>query len=390
MADAGFSVYARQRKAKKSIYYARFKTEKGWTTGKNTGCTSREAAERWALEQIETGKIQLPGGPVPTLDGWAAGFFGVDGRYDKAKKARGRELSQTYVKNLDRHYNKYLSPAFGKKRIDQITPLELEQFFLNLYNREKDPISGSTVNGVLRAARALFSEAERLEVIYRNPAARVGRFAEKSRTRGTLTQSELDKLFALDALHNVWSGERLPYLISMIAVGCGLRHGEVVALRPSDFVAGVVVVSRSYDKASGAFKAPKWNSIREMPAPERITEEVECYAAEKGIGPNDLLFPSSETTRPIAAHIVLDSLRDAMEVIEISREAQKRENRFLDLHSLRHTYVSRLRAGDVPDWQIMRAAGHKSLKMTDHYTHTTGEELGAIKQAQILPFKKRA
>ena len=390
MVDAGFSVYARTRKSKRPIYYARFKTELGWTSGKKTNCTSKEAAERWAREQIETGRVTMPGGPTPTLDGWAAGFFGVDGRYDAAKKARGRELSQTYVKNLGRHYEKYLSPVFGRKRIDQITPLELEQFFLALFNQKTNPISGSTVNGVLRSARALFSEAERLEIIHRNPAARVGRFAEKSRTRGTLSQEELDKLFSLNALQNVWNCERIPFLISMIAVGCGLRHGEVVALRPCDFIAGVVIVSRSYDKASGAFKPPKWNSVREMPAPERIIQEAQDYTAESGLQPDDLLFPSTEKARPIEAHITVDALRNALETIGISKQDQKRENRFLDLHSLRHTYVSRLRAGDVPDWQIMRAAGHKSIGMTDHYTHASGADLTAIKQAQILPFKKQA
>ena len=99
-------------------------------------------------------------------------------------------------------------------------------------------MSGSTVNGVLRAAWALFGEAERLGVIYQNPAARVGRFAENSCKRGTLSQDELDRLFALDALTNTWKGRRVPYLIAMVAVGCGLWHGEAVALRPSDFTGG--------------------------------------------------------------------------------------------------------------------------------------------------------
>lgn len=391
MRDAGFFVYSRKRKTQKPLYYARFRLSDGtWTAGKNTGCTNREAAEIWAQEQIDTGKVGKPAGPNPTLDGWAAGFYGVDGRYDKAKKARGYKLSACYLENIGRSYRKYLSPAFGPRKIVDITALELETFFLDLYNDHEPKLAGSTVNGVLRSVRALFGEAERLGVIRNNPAKRFGRFAENNRERGTLSQTELNDLFSIDALSAKWDNERAPYLIAMIAVACGLRHGEVVALRPTDFDGEILSVNRAWNRASNSFGPPKWGSVREVPVPERIRDEIESYIADRHIDEQSLLFPSTDPSRPIEAHSIMTAFRDALEKIGIFQDQQSRKNRFLDLHSLRHTYITRSRAAGVPEWETQAAVGHKSSKVTDGYLHPKGTDLKAVRDMKILPFPQRS
>jgi integrase len=242
----------------------------------------------------------------------------------------------------------------------------------------------------LKAVRALFAEAERLEVIRRNPAARVGAFAKNSRERGVLSQEELDKLFSFNALETVWGGQTTPYLLAMMAVGCGLRRGEAIALRPKDFTGTTILVSRSWNDHAGEFTAPKWGSMREVPAPPRIQEELTAYIEAHELEQDALLFPGEDPSRPVHHKPVMQALRDALSAIGISEAEQSRERRFLDFHALRHTYITRLRSGDVPDWQIQRAAGHRSLAMTDHYTHASGSDLHDVAAARILPFSKGA
>ena len=195
-------MYTRKLADGRLYYYAKFKDSRGkWGSGIRTGKTGEVAAIRWAQEQIAEGAVPNPRGQIPTLDSWANGFFGVGGRYDIGKQARGHYLSTAYLNGLRQRYKKYVSPVFGDKKIDEISAMDLDEFFLDLYQSE---LSGSSVNGLLRAVRALFSEAERLDVIHRDPSKKVKRFAKHNRKRGTLSQHELDKLFSIDALNTVW------------------------------------------------------------------------------------------------------------------------------------------------------------------------------------------
>lgn len=384
-----FSIYPRGRKSGKPVFYVRFKRLDGsLSSGRSSGKTSRDAAIAWALEEITSGRLAPTVGSSPTLNQWAKGFFGVGGRYDQAKRARGHQLSATYLKNCEQTLAKHVLPVFGRRNLDTIRAIELEHFFLRLYRTEG--YAGSTVNNILKAVHAIFGEAERLGVIHDSAARRVGRFAANGKERGALTQEELDKLFALEALSTVWGGDRVTYLVCMIAAGCGLRHSEVLALRPQDFIDGVVHVTRAWDRGLSAFGPPKWNSRRETPVPDRLQQELTSYVKEKEIGPDDLLFPSTVPGQPMDAKPNVAALHSALEKIGIAREEQGPSRRFLDIHSLRHTYISRLRAGDVPDWQIQRTAGHRSLEMTDNYTHARGGDLSAVAGlgSKILPFKK--
>jgi len=186
------------------------------------------AACAWAEAKLETGTVPTAPGDCPTHAPWADGFFGAGGRGDLAKKARGRTLSETCLCSCGRTVEAHVLPLFGRKRLSDISPLELETFLLDLYGSGR--YAGATVNNLLKAVRMLFAEAERLGVVRENPAKRVGRFADNGLERGAPSQDEREKLLAVDALTTVWWGLRMPYLVAMVAAGCGLRHGKPVAL----------------------------------------------------------------------------------------------------------------------------------------------------------------
>ena len=386
MGKRQYSIYARPRKTGRPIFYVRFRrADGGWGPGHSTGATSENGARAWAEARIAEGTVPSAPGEMPTLAEWSRGFFGVGGRYDQAKRVRGRQLSTAYLVVCEGSMRRHVLPAFGKHRLSDITALELERFFIELYRKR----AGSTVNNVLKAVRAVFAEAERLGVIRANPARRVGRFADNGKERGALTQAELDALFALDALQKVWEGRRLPYLVAMVAAGCGLRRGEALALRPCDIRGAVLEVRRAWNRAAGCFTGPKWNSVREVPLPPRLRDELAAYIAEKGLAEDALLFAGPDPSRPAPHEAVMSALRDALEAVSIPKEQQARGQRFLDFHALRHTFITRLRAGDVPDWQLEQAAGHRSAGMTRRYTHTRGEDMKAVAEAKILPFREQ-
>lgn len=128
------------------------------------------------------------------------------------------------------------------------------------------------------------------------------------------------------------------------------------------------------DRVAKTYKPPKWNSTRTVPVPPRLQAEIDSYVADNGIAADGLLFPGYDGT-PMEPHSILESLRAALESIGIPREEQDREKRFLDQHALRHTYVPRLSAGNVPLWEVQAAVGHKSVAVTQRYTHVGGNDL---------------
>lgn len=79
--------------------------------------------------------------------------------------------------------------------------------------------------------------------------------------------------------------------VYLVATMCGLRMGEICALRweSIDFPAQVVRAERSY--ADGRLTRPKSkNSERAVPVPTRVTQALACYSTET-------LYPGDENAR---------------------------------------------------------------------------------------------
>jgi integrase len=373
----------------KTVFYAQFQSATGsWSKRRSTGKTTRGAAEKWCLRQLKSGKATAIVNGDTTLSEYAHGFWGAGGRYDRERRARGYTLSHVYLENSRRSFDKYIEPAFGHFKLWELTPARLDTFFLDLFH--DSGLSGSTVNSIMKSLRAPLREAERLGYLDRSPMRAIQIMSRTGKERGALTQEELNKLFAPDALTQVWKGRRIEMVVSMIAAGCGLRLGEAMALRPKDVENGILRVTRQFDRNGGTFKPPKWNSVREVPVPPRLQEELERLKEHQSIGDDELYTAGIIPTRPYTRLDVIGALREALEEIGIPKEEQKRTARFLDYHALRHTYITRLRAEGVPDWMIQSAAGHKSIEMTDNYTHGRGADYAAISTARIIPFGERS
>jgi hypothetical protein len=78
----------------------------------------------------------------------------------------------------------------------------------------------------------------------------------------------------------------------------------------------------------------------------------------------------------------------ALECIGISRAEKKK--RKLTFHSWRHFLNTLLRMSDVADSKVQSVTGHRSLRMTDHYTHFDTRKFAEVRnvQAELLTFKE--
>ena len=88
-----FSLYLRKRKKGKPVYYARFRLLNGKrSTGKNTGQTSKGAAERWAWEYLNKGQIVI--NENVTLAEFSVNFFDWSSDWAVDLKATRKRISK--------------------------------------------------------------------------------------------------------------------------------------------------------------------------------------------------------------------------------------------------------------------------------------------------------
>ena len=387
-----FTLYTRPRKRGKPIYYVRYKKPGGgWTIAQSTGQTSEGAAESYALEKLKTGAVAPVVSDVPTFAQWAIGFWDTGGRYDRARRARGYILSPTYLRIAELTVRKHLSPAFDRLRLTDLSSELLENHFLKVFEAGK--LTARTVNSIMSVLRAMLREAHRLGRIPANPMERVSKFKEQPRVRVVLSLAELRALFGLEALEKVWKGCLQPYLIAMVASCTGARHGEIRGLRRCDVTDGMLSINRSYCAQTHGFIGPKWGSKRVVSLPRRAEEELRDFMYEAvDQSPEALIFHGDKPDMAIRVKPTLTALYEAMSAIGIT--AEERKKRFLDMHALRHTFVTCMR-GQVPDSRLQQATGHRSTEMLERYTAAASEpedfvQLRAAQEALFFPEQTQA
>jgi len=144
-------------------------------------------------------------------------------------------------------------------------------------------------------------------------------------------------------------------LLVLIAVGTGMRKGEIFRLEWRDILynEGLIVVRAKLKKGK----------IRYVPMPPELAEEIRRYPAVIG---EDRIFPP-EPGATSGRQRADKSFADLLDRADI------REFRF---HDLRHTFASwyMMSGGDL--YELSKLLGHSNIKMTERYAE--------LAQAHIL------
>jgi len=135
-----------------------------------------------------------------------------------------------------------------------------------------------------------------------------------------------------------------------ILYGCGLRVSEVTQLKVSDIDSARNVVRVCHGKGG---------KDRQTLLPAKLLELLRCYWRKQR--PNDWLFPSADSTRPISPKAVFLACRTAAQRAGISKPVHP--------HSLRHAFATHLLEAGVNLRTIQILLGHANLETTARYLH---------------------
>jgi integrase len=294
-----------------------------------------EAAHRTRLAKGEAGLHDSR--DVPTLKGFKDRFI-------KALKARPK-AAQFYQGRLEQMLK--FAPL-ANARLDRIEPALIERYV-------QDRLPGrsvATVNRDLATLRRALRLAQEWKVINRVPRVRLLP-GEKVREFVLRREDEAAYLAACP--------QPLKDVATLI-LDTGLRLGEALALEWSD-----VHLEPGAGKKLGFVQIRKGKTKNAKRAVSLTARASDLLKAITRV--NHLVFPGGEIDKPY----VNTSLAHLHATV---RSNMNLPAEFV-IHSLRHTFLTRLGEAGVDAFTIMRIAGHSSITVSQRYVHPSDSAMEA-------------
>ena len=274
---------------------------------------------------------------------------------------------------------KHVRPHIGAKRMQSIRVEDLNKLYTELHQK----LAPRTVKHVHRLLHRVFGHAAKWGATKRNVVALVDAPKVAATEAAALQLTEIPTMFA--GLRG-----RVLYSIAVVALGTGMRRGELCALRwqDVDLEGASLRVERSLEqtrKGGLRFKAPKTARGRRpiSLSPAVVSELRTHWKAQQeqrlalGVGkapPDGLVFATWEG-EPRQPDGLSKEFSQAMNDLGLPH---------VTLHTLRHTHASQLITSGMDILTVSRRLGHSSPAITlNVYGHLLSpkDDAAAIMQA---------
>lgn len=259
----------------------------------------------------------------------------------------------------------HLIPALGHYPMNRLTPLDIQRFYATLqeagsnHNSAAKPLSPKSIKNLHAILRKALSQAVRWELLTRNPADAVELPRRIRPATKALTNGDLQRLMTAVENSGAW---RIPLLI---AIGTGMRRGELLALQWQDYDPEhrVLVVQRALSHVSTkriVVKGTKTGRVRVVALNESLIQvldrhrEITPYKA-----PTDWICSHGDGGY-LSPHSFTKYFTTLVHTLNLD----------ITLHGLRHTHATALLAAGIPVKVISERLGHASVVITqDIYAH---------------------
>lgn len=281
----------------------------------------------------------------------------------KRREAMGRKLDE---KTLYDYRQKILIilEKWGEMRLEEFEIRDAARFLL------QDSRGSSWKKTFVRVLEEIYAESLWYGVKVEKPI--MPHFVAKNRKKDVFLTDELQRFFKREnfAALSIDLDAETAFLFFYVTFCGGLRIGETRALRPKQFLweRSALIIDgfckrngeRTNFNKKGSENDPR---TRIVFLPSELAAEIRAYAEKKGRNGEDFLFQFN--SRPIRGEFIETLFKKIL-----ARSGIEVGERIFSPHSLRYTYVTRMRrtvAGDV----VQKLVGHSSLEMTDYYTKIT-------------------
>jgi integrase len=364
-----FSLFTRTSKETgKTSWYARF-----WDEEANRYTQSRAlhipfAGKRngrdLALYAAKSLAAQIKRDEDPFLIDFVTAFWAPESRHIKSRAmVDKRPLSTEYLSHNRRSITLYLSPFPGFKalRLSKLKAGIVKDWQLWVMERGGTPRS---CNMALQTLRVPVRDAVTRGELPGDPLAIIKKIPEHPKERGVLTPKEITSLLRIE------DGDPRIRAAILLAVLGGLRRGEIRGLRWGDIDWEESLLHIRHNAVNEELdKPPKTGSYRDIPLHRAVSKTLkEVLAVSPQIGQDDFVFFSLYREKtPLTGHALLNGLCQMLQLIGINEVERRRRN--LNLHAMRHSFITLARSLGMPDISVMALSGHKSPEMLTRYSH---------------------
>ncbi len=267
-------------------------------------------------------------------------------------------LYRTYQKN-------HFEPFFSRFKLNQLNEIHIKQFM----NEKLKTLSRASVRRMMSALRQILEDAMK----HKNPVRNIKLPQEEKYTPKVLTDTEMQQI------HDAVRGTRDEPIV-LLAAWCGLRRGEIFALKWNDidWNRGTIRVDESYaineDNLYEDKRPKSENGVREVVVPEYLLKLLEGMRKPKTKKKkNNQVVELNDNSD----HRIFEMRPDSYSSYwaEFVRKKKLPKIRF---HDLRHYHASWLYARGVPDQYAAQRLGHDIRILKTIYQH-----LGLDRQAEI-------
>jgi integrase len=235
----------------------------------------------------------------------------------------------------------HLVPYFGGMDLNEINNLDIEKYKAQ---KKQVGLSAKTINNHLTVLRKAFQCALDWGAVKTCPT--VKRLKTPQQKYDFLTQEECRDLFA--AADGIYRD------MIMVALGTGLRFGELIALswEDVDFKIGELTIRQSY--AMGVLGSTKSDRIRHIPISDSVRHTLYRIRKDKG-----LVFTDTQG----------NPLNQCQCVYRLYAICKKAGLRKIGWHTLRHTFASHLVQAGANLVAVQGLLGHSDIRTTMRYAH---------------------
>lgn len=301
-------------------------------------------------------------------------FSEIVDAWEQSRASLGTVHPYTAMKSAQKA--RALLPLFDGMDADEITPADVETALAMLRTdggRNGQGLSGTTLRSIHLAARQAYDYAVTHDMAHCNPFRSVPRpRADKSRAR-FLDREQFERLAGYTRLcmsTNI-AKRKLSHaaycLAVLLAMGTGMRRGEIFGLEWPDYDGRTVSVRRSV-KPDGTIGEPKTQAgIRRIAVGTSTAATLDEYRAFQ-----EPLVPRKRWDEPVAVMAGKDGRRLSMSTFEHWWARFRKAAGFdgLKFHELRHTHASLLIASGTDVKTVQGRMGHSSADITMNiYAH---------------------
>ena len=260
-------------------------------------------------------------------------------------------------------YENHLKDRFDEKRLDEISPFDLERMKSEM---AKAGISPKTISHCLGLLRAMYNRASDLNLYDGpNPVKKIKMPVIQNARDRFLSIKEADRLLKELKRNPRYKKENRdledPKLhdITLISLHSCARASEIFNLKIQDVDFSNGLMTLRDTKNTETRYAPMTASVRDM-LKRRMPDD-----ANEPSDPNAYIFTDEDGEKIKEVSNSFERVVDRLGFNDVVTDTRQR----VVFHSCRHSFASWLAIQGTPLYTIAKLMGHKSISMSERYAH---------------------